>query len=67
MARGALKWSFEDLAKAAGVSRMTVARFESGKDIAGDSLEAMQTALEAQGVQFGRKAGRLSVSVPENK
>lgn len=65
MARAALKWSFEDLAEAAGVSRMTVARFESGKDIAGDSLEAMQAALESHGVQFGRKAGRLSVSAPD--
>ena len=53
------------MADAANVHRITVARFEAGDDIADDSAKALQGALEAQGVKFGRKAGRSSVSVPD--
>ena len=52
MARAALKWSFEDLAEASGVSRMTVARFESGKNVSQESIAAMQRALESKRVKF---------------
>ncbi|WP_417592536.1 helix-turn-helix domain-containing protein [Parasphingorhabdus sp.] len=65
MARAALGWRAQDLADAANVHRITVARFEAGDDIADDSAKALQGALEAQGVKFGRKAGRSSVSVPD--
>ena len=67
MARAALDWRAQDLADKSGVGYATVARFEAGSNISANSLVAMQTALEAQSVQFGRRAGRLSVSVPESK
>lgn len=53
MARAALRWSLEDLAKAASVHRNTITNFENGR-YAGttDVLEAIQTALEAAGVIF---------------
>lgn len=52
MARAALKWSFEDLAEASGVSRITIARFESGKSVSATSVDAMRKAMEAKRVKF---------------
>lgn len=53
MARAALDWSLDDLARAAGVHRNTVSNFETGK-YAGDpaTLEKMQRALEKAGIEF---------------
>jgi transcriptional regulator with XRE-family HTH domain len=53
MARAALNWTLEDLAKAAGVHRNTISNFETGK-YAGDpeKLAAVRSALEAAGVEF---------------
>lgn len=52
MARAALGWSIDRLAEAAEVSRSTVHRFEQGGDARQSNLIAMQTALEAAGVEF---------------
>jgi transcriptional regulator with XRE-family HTH domain len=53
MARGALNWSVETLAKAANVGEATVRRFEQGRAVPiPATLEAMQRALEAAGVIF---------------
>lgn len=53
MARAALNWSLEDLAKAAGVHRNTISNFETGK-FAGsaDAVSSIRFALEAAGVVF---------------
>ncbi len=53
MARAALNWSLEDLAKAAGVHRNTISNFETGK-YAGDpeKLKQVRLALEKAGVEF---------------
>ena len=53
MARAALNWSLETLAKAAGVHRNTISNFETEK-YAGDpeKLAAVRRALEAAGVEF---------------
>ena len=53
MARGALGWSSEDLAKAANVHRNTVNNFETGR-YGGkpEVLDAIQKALEDAGVIF---------------
>ena len=53
MARAALDWSRENLAKAAGVHRNTVANFET-EAYAGDpeTLVKMQRALEKAGIEF---------------
>lgn len=52
MARAALKWSISDLQEAAGVGRMTVARFEGGQSVNDDSIQAMRKALEKRRVRF---------------
>ena len=65
MGRAALNWSGKDLAEAARVSALTVVRFEGGQAVRADSLAAMQSAMEAAGVQFSRRSARLIVSVPE--
>jgi len=53
MARAALGWSLEDLAKHANVHRNTISNFETGR-FAGDAekLAAIRAALEAKGVEF---------------
>ena len=52
MARAALKWSTQDLARAAGVGANTVNRFEEGQDARVSSVDKMCTALEAAGIEF---------------
>jgi len=64
MARAALNWSTQDLAKAAGVSSNTVSRFESGKPAIPATLKAIKQAFEAAGVQF---EGERGVFAPEGK
>ena len=53
MARAALEIGVRDLAEIAGVSAMTVTRFENGKS-AGypETLAKLKSALEAAGVEF---------------
>jgi len=65
MARMGLIWLANDLAKASGLTRVTIARFESGHPMSPASIEKMRAALEAAGVEFTRKAGRIGVTIPE--
>jgi len=65
MARAALQWSLTDLAKAAGVGRATVARFELGESAVPETVEKMRKALADAGADFTRRAGRVGVTVPE--
>ena len=65
MARAGLGWRASDLAEKAGIGSATVARFELGENVADSSRDAMRQALEAGGVQFTRRAGRVGASVPE--
>jgi DNA-binding XRE family transcriptional regulator len=53
MARAALDWSREDLAKAAGVHRNTIANFET-EVYAGDpeTILKLQRAFEKAGIEF---------------
>jgi transcriptional regulator with XRE-family HTH domain len=63
MARAALGLGIRELAAAAKVSMDTVARFERGEDLRERTIEALQRALEAAGVEFtnGEQPGvRLS-------
>lgn len=50
-ARGFLGWSQSDLAKAAGVSRATIARAELA-EISADTIATIRKALEKAGVIF---------------
>ncbi|WP_238121748.1 MULTISPECIES: helix-turn-helix domain-containing protein [unclassified Xanthobacter] len=52
MARAAVGWGVRDLAKAAGVSVDTVSRLERGEVLLPRTVEAIQHALEAAGVEF---------------
>lgn len=52
MARAALGWSTQDLARAAAVGANTVNRFEAGQDARLSSLDKMRAALEAAGIEF---------------
>lgn len=52
MARAALGLGVRELAAAAKVSIDTVARFERGEELKERTIEALQRALEAAGVEF---------------
>ncbi len=65
MARMGLSWLANDLAKASGLTRVTIARFESGHPMAPASIDKMREALEAAGAGFTQKSGRVGVTVPE--
>ncbi|MBO1328926.1 helix-turn-helix transcriptional regulator [Acetobacter suratthaniensis] len=52
MARAAIGWGVRDLAKEAGVSPDTIARFERGEELKATTIEAIRSALEAAGVEF---------------
>lgn len=65
MARAGLGWSAADVAEAAGLTRLTVARYESGKGISAESQAAIERALTEAGAQFSRRTGKVAVAVPE--
>lgn len=52
MARSGLSLGVRELAEAAGVSTNTVTRFEKGEVLKPRTVEALQSALEAAGVEF---------------
>jgi len=52
MARAALGLGVRELAAAAKVSTDTVARFERGDELKERTIDALQRALEAAGVEF---------------
>ena len=52
MARTALQIGVRELAKLAGVSTMTVSRFETGKDSYSSSVKKIKDALVSQGIIF---------------
>jgi len=74
MARAALEIGVRDLAKLAGVSAMTVTRFENGHSEGYPAtLEKLRAALESAGVEFTNgnapgvklhKAGARVASIP---
>ena len=52
MARAAAGWGVRDLAKKAGVTANTVTRIENGADAKQSTMDKLQHALEAAGVEF---------------
>jgi transcriptional regulator with XRE-family HTH domain len=62
MARAALGWSGADLAKAAGISARTVAKFELGQVVSADTVEAFRKALVQAGIEFHQAERRAGVS-----
>jgi transcriptional regulator with XRE-family HTH domain len=65
MARAAMGWSINELAKRAAVGRMTVMRLESGTTVSEETAAKVQSALEAAGAAFGADGDRVLVSVPK--
>jgi transcriptional regulator with XRE-family HTH domain len=66
MARAAVGWGVRELAEKAGVTANTVSRIELGADAKQSTIEALQRALEAAGVEFtnGDKPGVRLVRDP---
>jgi transcriptional regulator with XRE-family HTH domain len=52
MARAAVGWGVRELAEQAGVTANTVTRIENGADAKQSTMDALQRALEAAGVEF---------------
>ncbi|RWH72931.1 MAG: transcriptional regulator [Mesorhizobium sp.] len=52
MARVALGWGTRDLARNAGVSPDTVARFERGEQLKDTTIAALRNTFEAAGIEF---------------
>jgi transcriptional regulator with XRE-family HTH domain len=52
MARAAVGWGVRELAEKAGVTANTVTRIENGADARQSTMDALQRALEAAGVEF---------------
>ncbi len=61
MARAALNWTTNDLAKAAGIGVNTVNRFEGGADARLSSVEKLRRALEQAGITFIAENGGAGV------
>jgi transcriptional regulator with XRE-family HTH domain len=63
MARAAVGWGVRELAKKASITANTVTRIENGADAKQSTMDALQRALEAAGIEFtnGEQPGvRLS-------
>jgi transcriptional regulator with XRE-family HTH domain len=52
MARAAVGWGVRELADRAGVTANTVTRIENGADAKQSTMDALQRALEAAGLEF---------------
>ena len=57
MARAAVGWGVRELAKKAGVTANTVTRIENGADAKQSTIDRLQHALEAAGVEFIQENG----------
>lgn len=58
MARVALGWGTRDLARNAGVSPDTIARFERGEQLKPATVNSIVSAFEAAGIVFITENGR---------
>jgi len=71
MARAAVGWGVRELAAKAGVTANTVTRIENGADAKQSTIERLQRALEAAGVEFtngdqpGVRLARTTVAASE--
>jgi DNA-binding XRE family transcriptional regulator len=57
MARAAVGWGVRELAEKAGVTANTVTRIENGADAKQSTMDRLQGALEAAGVEFIEENG----------
>jgi len=65
MARAALGWSLDALARASGVNRKTILRFEREDAVTRSaSLQAIREGFEAHGVRFIEEGSDMGGVVP---
>ncbi len=64
MARAGLRLKLADLGKLANVRTMTISRFEQGRKVLPEKVEALRAALVAQGVEFINGGKAVGVRVP---
>lgn len=57
MARAAVGWGVREVAKKAGVTANTVTRIENGADAKQSTMDRLQHALEAAGIEFIQENG----------
>ena len=75
MARAAIGWGVRELAEKAGVTANTVTRIENGADAKQSTINSLQHALEAAGVEFTNggqpgvrlKASKATIAANESK
>jgi transcriptional regulator with XRE-family HTH domain len=61
MARAALGWRRRELAEASGVGTATLQRFEIGRVTKTDTIEKVEQAFTASGIEFSSSPGRVCV------
>jgi DNA-binding XRE family transcriptional regulator len=66
-ARSLLSWNQEKLAAHAGISKRTVAAFESGEPTRDQSVELMKKALEKAGITFVDNAVETGVLLAKKR
>lgn len=64
MARAGLGWSLDDLAANSGVSRRTIAKFETGGNVLPDRVEALRQCFVGAGVEFINGGKSIGAKVP---
>jgi transcriptional regulator with XRE-family HTH domain len=64
MARAALRWNLDDLARASGLGRATLARFELEQPVAAETVAKARAAFEREGVVFIERGVYIGGVVP---
>jgi DNA-binding XRE family transcriptional regulator len=64
MARAALTWTLDDLARRSGVNRRTILNFENDGPAADASVAKMRSALEREGIVFIERGVYVGGVVP---
>ena len=69
MGRAAVRWGVRELAKNAGVTANTVTRIENGADAKQSTIDRLQRALQAAGVEFtnGDRPGVRLIETPAKR
>jgi len=62
MARAALDWTLDELARRSGVSRRTIVKFERGGNVLPENMETLRATLVSAGVAFTNGGKRAGVS-----
>jgi transcriptional regulator with XRE-family HTH domain len=64
MARAALGWSLDDLARESGVPRRTIARFEADENVRPEVVSKLTDAFREEGIIFLARGANAGGVVP---